>query len=487
MLEQLWSLRGKWTPHLVTRPTRAGPWGRWNPSLHEHGELNKGHPYGFIPVPAFWYEGSKLDFGARRKERAPGAPTVLLFHGGGYIAGTAAEHDLCSGIAKRLVAHTPIDHVLSVDYRLAPAAPWPLPLLDAISAYAYLVSQGVDERDLLVGGDSAGGHLAIALTRWLRDEGAALGLRGPRGLLAFSPWCDLGFTHMWDPAGLAHNAECDTIDDTFGLFASSLLLRALPGHVMHQSAYISPASLLIPPTATGPASFDKFPPVFITMGGAERLGLEIAELYARVRLARGEKDVDIRDELVVSEDAVHDFLIFPWFAAEAAAAYEQLDEWLRTLLSEEDSDDELDELAELVLPSPVLLPDTPPELPAVQTQPNITPLTPISPLTPGTPLSPLSFSSWLRAARRASRSPSDRFVLRSTKSPRMRPTAPDSPAQLLEDMRHEGMHLLHLDVPALDLGASVGTFVEQYQGEEEGVWHELDGEQVSEDEGEDMD
>jgi acetyl esterase/lipase len=136
---------------------------------------------------------------------------MLHFHGGGYLCGTAAETDLTSGIPKHLVVHSPIHHVLSVDYRLAPKAPWPLPLLDAISAYHHLVNEEmVDEKDIVLVGDSAGGHLAIALTRWIRDEGSALGLKGPRGLVVMSPWCDVGFTNAWGD-GLHYNADCDTV------------------------------------------------------------------------------------------------------------------------------------------------------------------------------------------------------------------------------------------------------------------------------------
>jgi acetyl esterase/lipase len=140
---------------------------------------------------------------------------VLHFHGGGYLCGTAAETDLTSSIAKNLVVHSPVHHVLSIDYRLAPTGPWPLPLLDAISAYHFLVHhEKVPERDIVLSGDSAGGHLAIALARYLRDEGAPLGLKGPRGLVVMSPWVDVGFTNAWGD-GMLHNAESDTVRNVY--------------------------------------------------------------------------------------------------------------------------------------------------------------------------------------------------------------------------------------------------------------------------------
>lgn len=279
-----------------------------------------------MPVKSFWYTGIKESPEDIIKPRNPEDPVMLHFHGGGYLCGTAAETDLTSSIPKALVVHSAIHHVLSVDYRLAPIAPWPLPLLDAISAYRYLVEdEGVE--DVVIAGDSAGGHLALALTRWLRDEGGRLGLRPPKALVLMSPWCDIGFSNNWGEA-YSFNADSDTIDDTFGPFATSLLLRGLPAHMMHTSEYLSPASLLLKEGNT----FEQFPPTFIVYGGAERLGLSIEVLWDRLRSSRMCKGNDV---LLCVPDSVHDFMIFPWQAEEAAGVYERLDEWLREVLAED--------------------------------------------------------------------------------------------------------------------------------------------------------
>lgn len=191
-----------WNPHFVYR-SHPGAWGRWT--------RNEAETYGFAPVKAFWFTGQKGSSEEPPKPRQPDDPVMLHFHGGGYLCGTAAETDLTSSIPKALVMHSAIHHILSVDYRLAPTAPWPLPLLDAISAYRYLVVElGISERDIVIIGDSAGGHLALALTRWIRDEGNKIGLLGQRALILMSPWCDIGFTHSWGE-GYTFNAESDTV------------------------------------------------------------------------------------------------------------------------------------------------------------------------------------------------------------------------------------------------------------------------------------
>lgn len=79
--------------------------------------------------------------------------------------------------------------MLSVDYRKLRDGPFPAALLDAVSGYAYLLSIGVRPSSIIVGGDSAGGHLTLALTRYLRDELEHKEL--PKALLLFSPWCNM--------------------------------------------------------------------------------------------------------------------------------------------------------------------------------------------------------------------------------------------------------------------------------------------------------
>lgn len=314
--------------------------------------------------------------------REPGDPVGIHFHGGGYLCGTAAETDLTSSIAKNLVLHSPIHHILAVDYRLAPSSPWPLPLLDAISAYAYLVhTENIPESDIILIGDSAGGHLALALARWLRDN-PSLGYTGPKGLILLSPWVDIGFTTAWGE-GKYHNADSDLIDDSFGPFATSLLLRALPPDLMHTSEYLSPASLLIP---RSPKSFANFPPAYVVHGTAERLSTSINEFWTRLQLARHSPI----DKHTTGKDCVHDFMIFPWQSEEAAEVYADMDLWLRDLLAE----------------------DPIPELP----------LSPQSPI----------------RQRRLSRQ-----SLRVGKSPHMGPTHPGM-GSMMDDMRSEAMNYMHL-------------------------------------------
>jgi acetyl esterase len=104
----------------------------------------------------------------------PGGPHPLLvfFHGGGWVIGDLDTHD---GTCRMLCRHAGV-HVLSVDYRMGPEAPFPAAAEDARAAFgwahAHAAELGADPALVAVGGDSAGGNLA-AVTSWqaARDGG----------------------------------------------------------------------------------------------------------------------------------------------------------------------------------------------------------------------------------------------------------------------------------------------------------------------------
>jgi acetyl esterase len=101
-------------------------------------------------------------------------PLLVYFHGGGWVIGDLDTHD---SPCRFLAAETGTA-VLSVDYRLAPEHPFPAALDDACAAFAWAAEHaaelGADPARIAVGGDSAGGNLAAAVSLQARDDG------GPR-------------------------------------------------------------------------------------------------------------------------------------------------------------------------------------------------------------------------------------------------------------------------------------------------------------------
>jgi len=95
-------------------------------------------------------------------------PTVVYFHGGGFVLGDLDSHDL---LCRHLTVRSDCE-VVAVDYRLAPGHPFPAAVEDARAAVEWVTSDaGFSEPDegLAVAGDSAGGTLA-AVTSLIATE-----------------------------------------------------------------------------------------------------------------------------------------------------------------------------------------------------------------------------------------------------------------------------------------------------------------------------
>ncbi len=109
--------------------------------------------------------------------------TLLHFHGGGY--------SFSGGISRRfaeLLAHTLGMDVFAPDYRLTPENPHPAQLEDAVAAYRYLLARGIEPGNIVVSGDSAGGHLALMVLIALKETG----LPQPSLAIGMCPWTDIG-------------------------------------------------------------------------------------------------------------------------------------------------------------------------------------------------------------------------------------------------------------------------------------------------------
>jgi acetyl esterase len=103
---------------------------------------------------------------ARRYQPAGAHGTIVWLHGGGWVMnGLAASDAMC-----RILATSAGATVVSVDYRVAPEHPFPVPLDDCFDALRWAA-----ERDgsspLVVGGDSAGGNMAAVCALRARDAG----------------------------------------------------------------------------------------------------------------------------------------------------------------------------------------------------------------------------------------------------------------------------------------------------------------------------
>lgn len=173
---------------------------------------------------------------------------ILQLHGGGYVGKLRNSHRATAVLYSKAGKDC---SVLTIDYRVAPENPFPAALEDALSAYCWLLEQGYTGSQIVIGGDSAGGGLAMAMTMYLRDHKMPM----PKGIVAMSPWTDL------TASGDSYQDNFQ-IDPLFGKTKNSLIYNnAYPGEQDPRQPYISPLF----------GSFQRFPPMLIQVGTCEML------------------------------------------------------------------------------------------------------------------------------------------------------------------------------------------------------------------------
>jgi acetyl esterase/lipase len=122
---------------------------------------------------------------AERVHTAHSVPNgaLLYLHGGGYALGSAKGY---RGLVAHLAAASGMTALIP-DYSRAPDVQYPIALEEVVGVYTRLLEDGLDPRNTVVVGDSAGGGLTLALALALRDRAIA----APAALGLICPWADL--------------------------------------------------------------------------------------------------------------------------------------------------------------------------------------------------------------------------------------------------------------------------------------------------------
>ncbi|KAE9411374.1 alpha/beta-hydrolase [Gymnopus androsaceus JB14] len=271
-----------------------------------------------IRIPGYWLhkEGSSITVAA---PLMPGEKVVYALHGGGYAALSAHPTDPTSNIARGLINHVGCVHrVFSTEYRLSSSLkskepnPFPAALIDALAGYVYLVKTvGLDPSDIIVEGDSAGGNLALALTRYLVEHPDS-GLPPPPGaLILLSIWADLGPQALNPNSSWMNHAKSDYI----GLVDVEGYYRAIRTFVGPHGLGAAETNPMISPASLNPAMkihFKGFPRTFIAAGGAEVFYDMLCVLKDKMVADLGEGDGvrpgDGKVRFYVAADAPHDWV-----------------------------------------------------------------------------------------------------------------------------------------------------------------------------------
>ncbi len=233
-------------------------------------------------VPGEWVEGASQ------------SPTLLYLHGGGYVACSPKMHrPITSAFAQNGL------RVFAPDYRMAPEHLFPAAVEDAVAVYRALLAQG---GKIVVGGDSAGGGLALALMISLRDAGVRL----PSAAALFSPWTDLAAT----------GASLVTNDRRCALFRGA---KIGPG----AKYYLGSADPRNPLASPLYADLTGLPPMIIHVGKDEVL------LDDSTRLAERARAAGVRVEIKIWPVVPHVWQLVPAMP-EAKRSLREASEFLKT-------------------------------------------------------------------------------------------------------------------------------------------------------------
>jgi acetyl esterase len=218
----------------------------------------------------------------------------VFFHGGGWTIGNIDTHDgLC-----RMIANGSGCRVISVDYRLSPESKFPGPVEDAIAAVDWIEANaaqlGVDANRLAVGGDSAGGALAVVVTQIAKEKGA------PK----------LAYQLLFFPVTQIGNETTSLREYAEGYFLERKTLE------WFYENYLPPGADKRDPRISPLASSDVsgLPPAYIMLAGFDPLhdeGLQYAEKLRAAGVAVTMADYP---------DMVHDFIYLQAVLPQAAEA-----------------------------------------------------------------------------------------------------------------------------------------------------------------------
>lgn len=212
-------------------------------------------------------------------------PLVMYIHGGGFKTGAAQERrEITFEIVSKYGSN-----VIANNYRLCPEHKWPVPLLDCVAAYEEILEMGYSPDKIVIGGESAGATLVIAMLLYLRDNGMPL----PKCAFAYSG----GIVH--DGHLPSHTANIST-DYMLGASVADdsdneeLFGTGKEAAELSRSSYISPIH----------ADFTGLPPVFVAASDIEALFDDSRVLYEML------EEAGVKTEFYVGHDLIHAYPIF---------------------------------------------------------------------------------------------------------------------------------------------------------------------------------
>lgn len=220
-------------------------------------------------------------------------PAIVWAHGGGFVLGGEQTHRALAG---HLAIAAGADVYLP-EYRLAPEHPFPAAVDDIYAAWQAAIDRGHDPERMALGGDSAGGGLAVLSALAMREMDAPV----PKALVLVSPVTDLALTG----GSVSRNRRTDAILTPEWVAAGS-------------AGFAGNRSLTDPQVSPAYADLDGLPPTLIQVTDDEIL------LDDALRFADRAWGAGVEVELQRFEGLWHDFQMHARLLDSAAGAVEDI-------------------------------------------------------------------------------------------------------------------------------------------------------------------
>lgn len=240
-----------------------------------------------------------------RRENVKSSGKVIYYvHGGCYISGLTYNYrDFCAPFCDLINGA----EIILLDYKLSPEYKYPTQLDESLDLWKAITTYAKPE-NIIVGGDSSGGNLALAMLLKLRDNKREM----PCGCFFLSPWTDM--TASGKSYALNYQRDVE-IGDKKGVFDEATRQKLLDSYLFdyigttdRKSPYVSPAF----------ADYSGFPPMLFFVGGHEMLLDDTLTVYNKAKRA----GVDVM--LEIQPGMFHSYVLYQNYMPESKESYNTL-------------------------------------------------------------------------------------------------------------------------------------------------------------------
>ncbi|MBQ9679720.1 MAG: alpha/beta hydrolase [Ruminococcus sp.] len=239
---------------------------------------------------------------------------IYYIHGGCYISGLTYNYrDFCAPFCDLNDGM----QIILLDYSLSPDHGYPTQLNEALDVWDELTEKrNIKPENIIVGGDSSGGNLTLAMLLKLRDSGREM----PCGCFLLSPWTDMTASGK----SYIENYQKDVeIGDRKGVFDEATRKELLKSYLFD---YIGNADRVDPYISPAFGEYRSFPPMLLFAGRDEMLLSDTLTVYEKAK----EAGVDVT--LEIQPGMFHSYVLYKNYMPESKASYNKLKNFIKELM-----------------------------------------------------------------------------------------------------------------------------------------------------------